>query len=133
MKEQKTENKRKVRNDIILIISLLAVAAVGFVYLNFFRSKGDTVEIRVDGKLYGVYSLSQEIHEDIITDKDGKQLNRFVISNGTAFVETATCPDGICSAHSPIFRTGESIVCLPHRLVITVISADENSGPDVVV
>ena len=55
------------------------------------------------------------------------------IKDGKAYVETATCPDGICAGHSPIHREGESIVCLPHRVVITVISASPEQGPDIVV
>jgi hypothetical protein len=35
-------------------------------------------------------------------------------------VEAADCPDKLCVSHREIFREGESIVCLPHRVVVTV-------------
>ena len=44
----------------------------------------------------------------------------------------ASCPDGICAAHKPISREGESIVCLPHRVVITVRTVEDEGGPDIV-
>ena len=65
--------------------------------------------------------------EDIHTGKDG--LNRLVIKDGKAWVETASCPDGICAAHKPIHREGESIVCLPNKVVITVSTATAATNP----
>ncbi len=97
-----------------------------------FRSSGDTVKVTVDGKLYGTYSLSQTITEDIKSGETDNQLNRLVISDGKAYMETASCPDGICVAHRPIFRNGESIVCLPNRVVITVITDNSTDSLDIV-
>ena len=131
MREPKQNRKRHLRNDLLLIGGLLLAAAAGAIWLFFFRGQGDTVQVTVDGKPYGTYALAQDRVEEIYTGTEGTQLNRLVISAGKAFVETATCPDGICAAHRAIYRDGESIVCLPHRVVITVTAADE-SGPDVV-
>ncbi len=122
--------KHNIRNDIIFIVALLLIAAVGGLYLFVFRDGGNTVKVTVDGKTYGVYSLNENITEDIYTGKDN--LNRLIIRDGKAYMETATCPDGICVSHKPIFRDGESIVCLPNRVVVTVTTTDANS-PDVVI
>lgn len=125
-------SRRNNRNDIILIGAILLIAVAGLVYLFLFRGRGDTVKVTVDGKAYASYSLSEDRVEDIHTGESGEQLNRLVIRNGKAFVETATCRDGICSSHRPIFRDGESIVCLPNRVVITVISDKTSDAPDAV-
>lgn len=122
--------KHNIRNDIILIVALLLVAVIGALYLFVFRSSGNTVKVTVDGKTYGVFSLNENITEDIHTGKDN--LNRLIIRDGKAYMETATCPDGICVAHKPIFRDGESIVCLPNRVVVTVTTNDADS-PDIVI
>ena len=132
MIEQNNTAKRHIRNDLLFIVALLAVAAVVAIYLFVFRGTGDNVKVTVDGQLYGVYSLKQDIIEDIHTGADGSQLNRLIISDGKAYVEAATCPDGICAAHRPIFRDGESIVCLPHRVVITVATENTDNAPDTV-
>ena len=102
------------------------------VYLFVFRSSGDTVKVTVDGKLYGTYSLSDNISEDIRTGENGSDINRLIVSDGKARVEYASCPDGICVNHRPIFRNGESIVCLPNKVVITVFTADASDAPDIV-
>ncbi len=117
---------RRVRNDILFIAVLLILAAIGGIYLRFFRTVGNIVIITVDGAEYGTYSLSEDRIEEIRTGADDEQLNRLVISGGKAFIETANCPDGICAAHRPINRDGESIVCLPHRVVITAVGDEDN-------
>ena len=132
MKEEKNIKKIFLRNDIILIAAILLVAAVGLLYLFVFRSEGDTVRVTIDGELYGVYSLSEDITEDIITGKDSSNFNRLIIRDGKAYVESASCPDGICVSHRPIYRNGESIVCLPNKVVVTVFTENDTSSPDIV-
>lgn len=121
------------RNDVLLIACLLLAAAVGLVYLFFFRRTGDTVQVTVDGALYKTYSLSQNVTDDIYTGENGEFHNRLVIQDGKAYMQAATCPDGICVAHRPIFRDGESIVCLPQRVVITVVADNGTDDPDIIV
>lgn len=132
MKKEKNNKKLFLRNDIILIAAILLVAAVGLLYLFVFRSVGDTVKVTVDGELYGVYSLSEDVVVDIITGEDGEGLNRLIIRDGKAYMEEASCPDGICVSHRPIFRNGESIVCLPNKVVVTVFTENDSSSPDIV-
>ena len=124
--------KRNIRNDILLVVALLLIALLGALYLFAFRSEGNSVKVTVDGKVYGVYSLSDNITEDIPTGDKQEHLNRLVIRDGKAYMESATCPDGICVSHKPIHRDGESIVCLPNKVVVTVITEDAD-GPDVVI
>ena len=125
------DKKRLRRNDLIFIAALLAVIAVAAVCLYLFRGAGDTVIVSVDGTVVATYSLNVDRVEDIRTEGGG--LNRLVIRNGQAYVETASCPDGICAAHKPIRREGESIICLPNKVVITIETATKNDQPDVVV
>ncbi len=131
--QQATSRKRFARNDILLIAAVLLVAAIGMVYLFCFRQIGNTVTVTVDGKVYGVYALSQNIEKTIVTDNESTRHNRLIIRDGKAFVESASCPDGICVAHAPIFRDGESIVCLPNRVVITVTVNNTPDDPDIII
>lgn len=126
---EQSANKRKRRNDVIFIAALVAVVAVAGVCLYLFRGEGNTVTVSVDGKVIATYSLDEDRVEDIHTGKDG--LNRLVIKDGKAWVETASCPDGICAAHKPIHRDGESIVCLPNKVVVTVtVTEGEQTAED---
>ena len=122
---------RKFRNDLIFIAAILAVVALGAAALFFLRGEGSTVQVEVDGTVIGTYPLSVDREVRIITGENGEELNLLVIKDGKATVTTATCPDGICAAHRPISRKGESIICLPHKVVVTVVGG-EGDEPDVV-
>ena len=129
MSEQKKTGRPLLRGDVLLIAALLLLSAIGMLYLFVLRESGDVVKVTVDGELYGVYSLSVDITEEI-PSREG--YNRLVIRDGRAYVESASCPDGICISHRPIFRSGESIVCLPNRVVVTVFTDDAADAPDIV-
>ncbi len=119
---------RRLKNDIIFIAALVLISALVGLGFYLFRSGGDTVSVTVDGVLYGEYSLGDDRTVEIFSEGG---YNILVIENGKAHVESASCPDGICAAHKPISRDGESIVCLPNKVVITA-SARDNSAPDII-
>jgi hypothetical protein len=121
---------RKFRNDLIFIAAILALVAMGAAALFFLRGEGSTVQVEVNGTVTGTYPLSVDREVEILTGENGEERNLLVIKDGKATVTAATCPDGICASHKPISREGESIVCLPHKVVITVIGGEE--APDVI-
>ncbi len=121
---------RRRRNDWIFILSLLLIVSLAGVALFFLRGEGDTVIVTVEGEIYGTYPLDRDITVEIRTGYEER--NVLVIREGKARVEEATCPDGICAAHKPISREGESIVCLPHRVVITVHAENGDQEPDII-
>ena len=123
---------RRFKNDIILIgVLLLALLLVGGGVL-LLQKPGDTVVVTIDGRVMGEYPLSQDLTLPIYTGEGEEQVNVLVIKNGEAFVESASCPDGICASHKPISHEGQSIVCLPHRVVVSIRRAAEQNGPDIV-
>ncbi len=122
--------QRTLKNDVLLIVALLLAVALLGTCLLLTQKKGDVVVVRVDGVLYGAYSLDEDTTVEIATESG---YNRLVIRDGKAFVEDADCPDGICAAHRPIGGTRESIVCLPHGVVITVLRAEDAGELDIVV
>jgi len=108
------------RNDWLLAsgIFLIAVAILAFQLL---KAPGDNTEVKVSiqGKVYGTYRLTQNqtIHID---DK-----NTVIIEDGTARMEWADCPDQICVQHKKISRSGESIICLPNEVVVSIEGSEE--------
>ncbi len=124
---------RLFRNDVIFIVVLLLLVSGFGLCFYLFRGEGDKVVVTVDGKAFGTYSLAEDVRVEIRTGVQDEELNILVIKDGKAYVESATCPDGICAGHKPISREGESIVCLPHKVVITVYATEEKDAPDIVV
>ena len=124
-----TENSRqKTKNDVRLIVTLLLLLAAATLALLLFRTEGDSVTVTVDGKLWGEFSL---LEDRVVEIKNGDDYNRLIIRDGKAYVEYASCPDGICAAHRPVSYGGESIICLPNKVVIEVHTAD-NDRPDII-
>ena len=121
-------DRKKLKNDIIFVsVLLLMISVIGIFYF-FFRGEGDTVIVTVDREIYGEYPLESDLVLEIRTEDS---LNTLVIRDGKAYMETADCPDGICTAHRPIFRDGESIICLPNKVVVTVVAKD-GEEPDII-
>lgn len=127
-REKEVVNRKKLKNDMILIAVILAmIVAYAFFFL-LSREAGDAVVVTVDGVLFGEYYLDEECTVEI---RSGQGVNILVIEGGYAFVSHADCPDGICARHRPISYDGESIICLPHEVVITIVSQSENT-PDII-
>lgn len=108
---------KQIRNDIILIAAVILIAAIGFTLYFLLKKEGNTVVVEINGERYGEYPLSEDISLDISNERG---LNRMVISGGLVSVTSADCPDLICAKHPPISHEGETIVCLPHKLVIAI-------------
>ena len=118
------------KKDIILIASLLILAVIGLFAVKYFqREEGATVIISIDGREYGRYSLDSE---ETIEIRDELGYNVVHISGGYADVTSADCPDQICVDHAPIRFNNETIVCLPHKLVVEILGG-EDSGVDAVI
>ncbi len=131
MSQVKRSAAARRRNDVIFIVLLLLVTAVFGAAWYFLRGEGDTVTVTVDGEIYGVYPLSDDTTVEIRNAKIPNARNLLIVKDGVAWVEEASCPDGICAAHKPIRHHNESIVCLPNRVVVTV-SATQNTDVDIV-
>lgn len=116
------------RHDILFIAVLLFLCAIAALGLYVFRKPGDIVTVSVDGQHYGEYPLSEDRIVEIVSDGG---YNRLVIADGYAHVEEASCPDGICSSHRPICHDGESIICLPNKVVVEIHRQEQNQ-PDII-
>ncbi len=110
----------KWKNDIFVAAVFILAALIGIALLTFFRAEGDYAIVSIDGSETERYSLSADTEVDIITE--GKKVNRLVIENGKAYISYADCPDKICVSHRKISKEGETIICLPHKLVISIES-----------
>lgn len=123
--------KRKLKNDIILAVIVVVVAATGLLLLNVFKTEGSFAVIKIDGKETERYPLSVNTEVIIETGDDGR--NTLVIEDNKAFMKDANCPDKICEGHSKISYKGETIVCLPHKVVIEIVTEDSENELDVVI
>ena len=122
----KVQNKKR-KNDIILIAVIIALAALIFILINSFSSNGNKVIIEQNAKQIAVLDLNKN-QEYKIYDKNGNICNTVIISGGLASMKYANCKDKICVNHNKISKNNESIICLPNKVIVTVVN---NKGSDV--
>ncbi|MBQ7657700.1 MAG: NusG domain II-containing protein [Butyrivibrio sp.] len=116
------------KNDIVLIAVLLVAAVLVAAGMRIWQMNNtkDTanVVVTIDGEVYGTYPLSEDRTERIELP-DGSY-NILIIADGYADVAEASCPDQICVKHNHIRYSGEAIVCLPNKVVVTVEGGEDN-------
>ena len=111
--------KTLTKSDLVLVLILLAIGSVAFVLLRG-RSSGDQALIYVDNELIASFPLSEDA---VYVAAGDLGTNTVVIENGQAYVTDADCPDRICEQMGRISKPGETIVCLPHKLVVEISNA----------
>ena len=116
----KKETNKFLNNKIekVLWIIILGVAVVLFLFLKFSANDGEQVIVKVDKKEVARYDLNTD-REVIIDGKDGGK-NTLVIKDGKAYIKDATCPDKLCEHQGKIHMVGQSLICLPNRVVIEI-------------
>lgn len=111
------------KGDIIILAAVICAAVSVLLLINIFSSSGSTAVVEVNGVVAAELSLDEDTVYDVETD--GIVTNTVVIKNGCVSVINANCPDKICQNHKPVSKTGESIVCLPNRVIVTVQGGDD--------
>ena len=141
--------------DIILIAVCLLAAVLLGVFFVVCRETGSTVRILHDGvelKKIDLYSAQTYSKADmdgryyLITYRDnvvnvesfkympepklpeGTGYNLISVTDGTVSMEAADCKDQICVHHKPVSSKGESIICLPYRLVVEIIGGENTAA-----
>lgn len=108
---------KRYRGDILLFILVLVIALIaGLLFLN--GPLGTTVRVTVDGEVFGEYSLSRDTTIDICGT------NTLVIEKGMAFLSEADCPDKLCVKMGRIYKKGQTIICLPNKVVVEIMGEE---------
>lgn len=122
------KNKVLKKGDIILAVCLIIFCVILFLGIYIFNhNDGNVAQIEVDGKVVANLPLDEDAVYEI--KKDDVVTNKVIISNGKVSMDFADCRDQICVNHKEITKTNESIICLPNKVIVTVIDNNkDNSG-----
>ena len=121
------ERKLFSRNDLLLILLLALLAGMAMLYLHIKQKDGAIVQVELEGEIYDSYDLNRD---QTISIEGEDFVSTLVIKDGQAEMTQADCPDQICVDHRPISHDGETIVCLPHKLVVEIIAGDASDGSE---
>ena len=106
----------KDRTIVIVVVIISLLFAVGGYIFNCVNP-GKVVIITVNNEEYMTLPLSE--NKELIVDNE-YGINRIVIKDGKVCVESADCPNKTCVRQGEIDKLSESIICLPHKLSITI-------------
>ncbi|MDO4464108.1 MAG: NusG domain II-containing protein [Bacillota bacterium] len=118
-------DKSMIKKDILFLVCVISLALIVWgIYAYCNQNGADTVFVIQDGKQVGAYPLEED--KIVIVTWGEDEYNLLMISDGTAFMSDADCPDKLCVKQNPISGNGESIICLPHKLVIRIAAKEES-------
>lgn len=102
--------------DVLLCI-FIVVFAVILLCLQFGNDTGNIVEIYLSGELFGKYELFSDAVIEVESESGS---NTVCISDGSVYVAESSCEDKNEVLQGKINRSGQSLVCLPNKLIVTV-------------
>ncbi len=106
------------KTDFIIFGIITALAVFCLVFVKSQTEKGSFAEITVGGKVLANVSLEN----DEIFRINGIDNVEFEVKDGAICVKSNDCADKICEKTGFVSNCGESIVCLPKKLTVTVKS-----------
>ena len=113
------------KRDLILIAVIVAVVCGLFLVKNFlYSAPAAVVEVSIinensEKEVLVTFDLSESIYYVIKTADDG--INHLHIQNGEAWISEANCPNHDCVKKGKISQNGEMLVCIPHRLTVSIL------------
>lgn len=109
--------------DLVIIAVLMILSFLPEILLGASVGRGFNntyAEITVAGKLYRTIPLSEHKGEEIIELKTDSGKNIIKISDNKIGIIEANCPDKVCMNPEHIEKPGQSLVCLPNKVMIEI-------------
>jgi hypothetical protein len=106
------------KNDIVFIVLagfLIAGAFLAFEIVS--NSHGRTVVIEEGNEVVGSYRLSED---RTIPVQGPLGISTVVIEHGEVYMADSPCANKVCIDMGKISEKGDSIICLPNRIYITI-------------
>ncbi len=110
---------KKLRYDLLLIAAVLLAAGLLW-WMTRPGEQGGYAVVTIDGQEVGRFALSQD--REITFGEES--YNTLCVSDGMVSITDANCGDHTCVRTGRISREGESIVCLPHKLTVTIVGGE---------
>ena len=101
------------KGDIAVICSVAVAFVLSIVLLIPFSKQGSRVVVKQDNKI--VYNESININKTVDTGT-----NTVIIKDGIVYISDATCKNQVCVNTGKISKKGESIICLPNKVIVEI-------------
>lgn len=121
--------------DIVIIAVLILLSFTP--HLIFFKtsqkgSKNNYAIIKVDGKIHKKIDLSKVKKSEKVNLNLPNGKNTLLIKNNSIQMYSANCNDALCVKQGNISKVGQTIICLPHKLIIEIKGDELDSKDDLI-
>ena len=110
------------KKDIIVIVVLLVVIGVGYLVFSMMQGKKDVVEVYYKDELIEKIDISVD---KTYTFKGSYGKFSLEVKNHEYHAVNVECPNHDCEKMGWISTAGNAIVCMPNRLLVTIIGGKE--------
>jgi len=109
------------RGDYKIIIGILVIVlgAYGFVFYKGLSTDDKILTITQDQEILYEFKINESYNKIIKIEKDNTY-NHVHIEQGQVWIEEANCLNQVCVNHKSIDTIGETIVCIPHKLILEI-------------
>ncbi|WP_097027088.1 NusG domain II-containing protein [Clostridium peptidivorans] len=105
----------------VIVIAVLLIASIGtYAYKLAFKDKDKIAVIKENGKVVKTINLSKLKGTEKFDIKSGDHFNTIVVENNKISIIDADCPDKVCIKTGWISDAGQSIVCLPNKVIVSI-------------
>lgn len=121
--------------DFVIIITLFILSFVPYLIFGKTLSKnyGSTYAvIKISGEHYKNINLYPYSENGTFVIETPHGNNTVTIKDGSVQITEADCDDDLCVKQGEISNVGESIVCLPHELIIEIKGDKDSSSEDII-
>lgn len=118
----KIKSTKKYRLDIIIISSIVVASLLLLLVISLTKKEGAVAVVEINGSAAAEYPLSVN---GVFPLNGGT--NVLVVEGGVAYLNYSSCPDHVCEKTGKIRYVGQTIVCLPNRLSVTIKGNAKNS------
>lgn len=121
--------------DIVIIAVLILLSFTP--HLIFFKtsqkgSKNNYAIIQVDGKIHKKIDLSKVKKSEKVNLNLPNGKNTLLIKSNSIQMDSANCNDALCVKQGNISKVGQTIICLPHKLIIEIKGDELDSKDDLI-
>ncbi|MCR4594559.1 MAG: NusG domain II-containing protein [Clostridiales bacterium] len=111
------------KTDIVIVLLLLCTALLLLIFC--FGGNGQKAVVKYKGKTVEEIDLNDNAYYETLINNV-----HIVRENGEIYVKDSSCPDKVCVRTGHISKTGESAVCVPNRVSVTITGGKK--GPQAV-
>ena len=119
--------------DLIIIVNLVVLSFLPHILFakTLYKNNSSTyASIKISGDFYKNIPLSSNKNVQHVVIKTPHGNNTLIIKDNSIQIKDADCHDEICIKQGVVSKVGQSIICLPHELVIEIKGDSDSNSND---